>query len=97
MSKMTPAPYGEAWVSLKRPAGNGANRVAEGVRLKGNDDLTADGSNFQRQWLGAIGGAVFRRFPLLLKFLDVQQMLSVQVHPRTSRRTSCPEGEDRQD
>ena len=23
----------------------------------------------------------FRRFPLLLKFLDVQKMLSVQVHP----------------
>ncbi|MGO9983081.1 MAG: type I phosphomannose isomerase catalytic subunit, partial [Rhodomicrobium sp.] len=34
-----------------------------------------------------------RRFPLLLKFLDVQKMLSVQVHPTDAKAASQPNGE----
>jgi mannose-6-phosphate isomerase len=35
----------------------------------------------------------FRRFPLLLKFLDVQKMLSVQVHPPDGKENLIPKGE----
>jgi mannose-6-phosphate isomerase len=42
--------------------------------------------------LGQLAGR-FRRFPLLLKFLDVRQMLSVQVHPRDEQTDLLPEGE----
>jgi mannose-6-phosphate isomerase len=35
---------------------------------------------FPEQVMGKFAGR-FRRFPLLLKFLDVREMLSVQVHP----------------
>ena len=35
----------------------------------------------------------FRRFPLLLKFLDVHQMLSVQVHPQDGKANLIPKGE----
>jgi mannose-6-phosphate isomerase len=35
----------------------------------------------------------FRRFPLLLKFLDVQKMLSVQVHPPDGKANLIPKGE----
>jgi len=35
----------------------------------------------------------FRRFPLLLKFLDVHQMLSVQVHPQDGKADLIPKGE----
>jgi mannose-6-phosphate isomerase len=35
----------------------------------------------------------FKRFPLLLKFLDVQKMLSVQVHPRDDQTALIPKGD----
>jgi mannose-6-phosphate isomerase len=35
----------------------------------------------------------FDRFPLLLKFLDVQKMLSVQVHPRDDQSALIPAGD----
>jgi len=35
----------------------------------------------------------FRRFPLLLKFLDVRDTLSVQVHPTDTQTQYIPEGE----
>jgi len=34
----------------------------------------------REQLLGKLAGR-FQRFPLLLKFLDAREMLSVQVHP----------------
>ena len=37
--------------------------------------------------------ARFRRFPLLLKFLDVREMLSVQVHPPDNKADLIPKGE----
>ena len=42
--------------------------------------------------LGKLAGQ-FRRFPLLLKFLDVDKMLSVQVHPPDGKAGLIPEGE----
>jgi mannose-6-phosphate isomerase len=42
--------------------------------------------------LGELSGR-FARFPLLLKFLDVQRMLSVQVHPADERADLLPKGE----
>jgi len=35
----------------------------------------------------------FRRFPLLLKFLDAREMLSVQVHPSDAHPDLIPKGE----
>jgi mannose-6-phosphate isomerase len=37
--------------------------------------------------------ARFQRFPLLLKFLDVEKMLSVQVHPRDDQAELIPAGD----
>jgi mannose-6-phosphate isomerase len=42
--------------------------------------------------LGALSRR-FKRFPLLLKFLDVQKMLSVQVHPSDDDTSLIPKGE----
>jgi len=42
--------------------------------------------------MGDLSGS-FSRFPLLLKFLDVHEMLSVQVHPADYRATLLPPGE----
>jgi mannose-6-phosphate isomerase len=44
------------------------------------------------QLLGKQAGR-FRRFPLLLKFLDVHEMLSVQVHPSDAHTELLPAGE----
>jgi mannose-6-phosphate isomerase len=44
------------------------------------------------QLLGKLAGR-FRRFPLLLKFLDVQDTLSVQVHPSDRQTKYLPAGE----
>ena len=49
-----------------------------------------------KQWpeqvLGKLAGR-FRRFPLLLKFLDAHDMLSVQVHPSDRQTDYLPAGE----
>jgi mannose-6-phosphate isomerase len=42
--------------------------------------------------MGTLAGR-FRRFPLLLKFLDAREMLSVQVHPADTRTDLLPAGE----
>ena len=42
--------------------------------------------------MGKLAGR-FRRFPLLLKFLDVHETLSVQVHPSDAQTALLPEGE----
>ena len=44
------------------------------------------------QLLGKLAGR-FRRFPLLLKFLDAHDMLSVQVHPADRQTDYLPAGE----
>ena len=47
---------------------------------------------FPEQLMGGLARR-FHRFPLLLKFLDVHKMLSVQVHPADDRKDLLPPGE----
>ena len=81
-------PVGEAWLLSDRD--DHASRVADGP-LEGRT-LRELLEAFAEQMLGANARHV-RRFPLLLKFLDAQQMLSVQVHPSDAHRELLPAGE----
>jgi mannose-6-phosphate isomerase len=47
---------------------------------------------WSEQLLGKLAGR-FRRFPLLLKFLDARETLSVQVHPSDQQTKYLPAGE----
>jgi mannose-6-phosphate isomerase len=47
---------------------------------------------FPKQLMGKLAGR-FQRFPLLLKFLDAHEMLSVQVHPSDAHPELLPAGE----
>jgi mannose-6-phosphate isomerase len=69
-------PIGEAWLLSDRD--DHASQVADGP-LKGKTiaELTAQSPD---ELLGKLSGR-FKRFPLLLKLLDVKEPLSVQVHP----------------
>jgi mannose-6-phosphate isomerase len=69
-------PIGEAWVLSDRD--DHESQVANGP-LKGRT-LAQLLEQFPEQAMGKLAGR-FRRFPLLLKFLDAREMLSVQVHP----------------
>ena len=49
-----------------------------------------------KQWPEQLLGKMaqrFRRFPLLLKFIDAREMLSVQVHPSDAHKDLLPAGE----
>ncbi|MGD0372625.1 MAG: type I phosphomannose isomerase catalytic subunit [Candidatus Dormibacteria bacterium] len=81
-------PIGEAWVLSDRP--DHQSRVASGP-LAGLS-LSQLLEEFPEQMLGP-GGHRFRRFPLLLKFLDAQKLLSVQVHPSDRQTSYLPAGE----
>jgi mannose-6-phosphate isomerase len=81
-------PIGEAWVLSDRD--DHASTVNNGP-LKGQTiGQLMDG--FPEQLMGRLAGC-FRRFPLLLKFLDAHEMLSVQVHPGYPSDRPLPEGE----
>jgi mannose-6-phosphate isomerase len=69
-------PIGEAWILSDRA--EHPSRVAHGA-LSGLT-IAQVLEQFPEQVMGRFAGR-FRRFPLLLKFLDVREMLSVQVHP----------------
>ena len=69
-------PIGEAWLLSDRD--DHPSRVADGP-LKGRT-IRQLLEQSPEQLLGKLAGR-FRRFPLLLKFLDAREMLSVQVHP----------------
>ncbi|MDQ6740237.1 MAG: mannose-6-phosphate isomerase, partial [Actinomycetota bacterium] len=69
-------PIGEAWLLSDRP--DHASRVANGPLTGWTIGQLMEQSS--QQLLGTLAGR-FPRFPLLLKFLDVHLMLSVQVHP----------------
>jgi mannose-6-phosphate isomerase len=69
-------PVGEAWVLSDRE--DHPSVVAKGP-LKGLTIAQLLGQ-FPLQMMGKLAGR-FQRFPLLLKFLDASEMLSVQVHP----------------
>jgi mannose-6-phosphate isomerase len=67
-----------------------ASQVAEGP-LKGQT-ISQLLKQFPEQMLGKLAHR-FQRFPLLLKFLDAQEMLSVQVHPTKANTDLLPAGE----
>jgi mannose-6-phosphate isomerase len=81
-------PVGEAWLLSDRD--DHASRVADGsLAGKTIGQLLAQSPE---QLLGKLTGC-FNRFPLLLKFLDVKQRLSVQVHPSDTDRDLIPAGD----
>jgi mannose-6-phosphate isomerase len=67
-----------------------ASLVAEGP-LKGTT-IRELLEHLPRQLMGGMAGRI-SRFPLLLKFLDVRGVLSVQVHPPDAAASLIPEGE----
>jgi mannose-6-phosphate isomerase len=81
-------PIGEAWLLSDRD--DFPSLVADGP-LKGRTI-----AQLTKQWpeelLGKLAGR-FLRFPLLLKFLDAREMLSVQVHPSDQQTDYLPAGE----
>ena len=81
-------PIGEAWLLSDRD--DHQSQVANGP-LKGQTigELIEE---FRGQLMGKLAPR-FRRFPLLLKFLDARQMLSVQVHPSDAHPDLIPPGE----
>jgi mannose-6-phosphate isomerase len=81
-------PVGEAWVLSDRE--DHPSRVANGS-LKGRT-IGHLMDEFPEQLMGELARR-FRRFPLLLKFLDVHEMLSVQVHPDDKHTDMLPPGE----
>jgi mannose-6-phosphate isomerase len=81
-------PIGEAWVLSDRE--DHPSRVADGP-LKGQT-IAQLLDQFPEQVMGKLAGR-FRQFPLLLKFLDAREMLSVQVHPPDTRTDLLPPGE----
>ena len=81
-------PIGEAWILSDRE--DHASRIADGP-LKGQT-IGQLMEQFQEQLMGKLAER-FRRFPLLLKFLDAHEMLSVQVHPRMHNGGLLPAGE----
>jgi mannose-6-phosphate isomerase len=81
-------PIGEAWVLSDRE--DHPSQVANGP-LKGQTIGTVM-QQFQDQLMGKLAKR-FLRFPLLLKFLDAREMLSVQVHPGYPPAKPLPEGE----
>jgi mannose-6-phosphate isomerase len=81
-------PIGEAWLLSDRS--DHASQVAEGP-LKGQT-LGQLLEQFPEQMLGKLAHR-FQRFPLLLKFLDAQELLSLQVHPTKANTNLLPAGE----
>jgi mannose-6-phosphate isomerase len=81
-------PIGEAWVLSDR--NDIASRIENGP-LAGQT-LTELMRARKADVLGRQADR-FERFPLLLKFLDVEKMLSVQVHPRDDQKDLIPAGD----
>jgi mannose-6-phosphate isomerase len=81
-------PIGEAWVLSDRT--DHQSIVANGP-LKGQT-LGQVMEQFREQLMGKLSSR-FTRFPLLLKFLDAHEMLSVQVHPSDAHPELIPVGD----
>ncbi|MCX5779556.1 MAG: mannose-6-phosphate isomerase, partial [Firmicutes bacterium] len=81
-------PIGEAW--LLSDLDDHPSRIAAGP-LQGMT-LGHLLRQFPEQLLGKFMGC-FQRFPLLLKFLDAREILSVQVHPSDQQTDYLPAGE----
>jgi len=80
-------PIGEAWVLSDRT--DHQSLIANGP-LKGQT-LGQVMEQFREQLMGKLHSR-FLRFPLLLKFLDAHEMLSVQVHPSDDPSELIPAG-----
>ncbi len=81
-------PIGEAWILSDRDGHR--SQVANGT-LKGRT-ISQLMEQSPEQLLGKLARR-FRRFPLLLKFLDAREALSVQVHPADAHTDLLPAGE----
>lgn len=81
-------PIGEAWLLSDRD--DHQSLVANGP-LQGHS-IGQLMKQYPEQMLGRFAGR-YPRFPLLLKFLDVHEMLSVQVHPSDAHQDLLPPGE----
>jgi mannose-6-phosphate isomerase len=81
-------PIGEAWVLSDRT--DHQSLVANGP-LKGQT-VGQVMEQFREQVMGKLSTR-FHRFPLLLKFLDAHEMLSVQVHPSDDSSELIPAGD----
>jgi mannose-6-phosphate isomerase len=81
-------PIGEAWILSDRD--DHMSYVANGP-LNGRS-LGELQEQFPEQLMGKLAHR-FPRFPLLLKFLDAHEMLSVQVHPTATNTALVPAGE----
>jgi len=81
-------PIGEAWLLSDRDDHPSivANGPLKGLTIKQLIDL------WPKPLLGK-SADLFCRFPLLLKFLDARDTLSVQVHPSDGQTKYIPEGE----
>ena len=81
-------PIGEAWILSDREDHPSvvSHGALQGCSLR---ELMKDRSE---EIVGNLASN-FQRFPLLLKFLDVQRKLSVQVHPSDSETKYIPAGE----
>ncbi len=81
-------PIGEAWILSDRD--DHMSHVTNGpFRGRSLGELRQE---FPAQLMGE-QARHFTRFPLLLKFLDCQEMLSVQVHPTAANMDLVPAGE----
>ncbi len=85
---LSTGPMGEAWLLSDRD--DHQSRVTDGP-LTGQS-IGQLLQQFPKQMMGKLAGR-FPRFPLLLKFLDVHEMLSVQVHPAKANTNLLPAGE----
>ena len=81
-------PIGEAWILSDRD--DFSSQVSNGALT--NRTLTQLMEDFPDQMMGALAEN-YPRFPLLLKFLDASEMLSVQVHPSDAQTELLPPGE----
>ena len=90
LKKPLPAddPIGEAWILSDRD--DHPSKVTDGP-LKG-ETINGLMATSAEGLLGKLA-AKFERFPLLLKFLDCKEVLSVQVHPSDQLTEYIPKGE----
>ena len=83
-------PIGEAWLLSDRE--DHASQVADGPLQGATIRQLLEQS--PEQMLGKLAGR-FQRFPLLLKFLDARDVLSVQVHPPDGQNGFVAAGRER--
>jgi len=81
-------PIGEAWILSDRD--DHSNVVTNG--LYEGYTLTQLFAQYPESIMGKLASN-FDRFPLLLKFLDAKEVLSVQVHPSDDQKEYIPKGD----